>query len=673
MKSALLAACMLVSVLQVITVEAQNNMGWPEYGGTLAGQRYSSAGQIDHANVGSLQMAWAFHTHALDGPASPLNQRAFFEATPVLWKGTLYFDSPFNAVFALDASTGQLKWTFDPEVDRSKGIYIVASRGVSLWHAKHPSHNVCGSDMVLVATLDRRLIARDAATGAACPRFGKNGTVDLSQGVDIGRRDLYSFTSPPTVVGDTIVLGSSIGDNQLLFAASGAVRGFDAITGRQKWSWEPVRWTANQHPRLSGSGNAWSILSADPEHDLIFVPTGSPSVDFYGGKRPGDNRDADSIVALQASTGKRVWAFQFVHHDLWDYDTPSEPLLFTFRKTIPAVAVTTKSDMVFVFNRLTGEPLYPIVERSVAPSTVPGERTWPTQPFSTLPPLGPLHFTAKDLHLHNAADQKFCRDWINRLHNHGLFTPPSIDGSLESPGNAGGSNWGSSAFDPTTSILYTRVSMIPYIVRLVPQSTPQETLVEKLERHLRKDLPEWAGGYPPPLSTQFTTPDHGGTRRDVDIQAGAPYRVARQPLMAADGTPCGPPPFGSIVALNLNTGQKLWTVPHGGSIKDEPGSYGTGGLIATRGGLLFATSTMDPYLRAYDSKTGKELWRGKLPVVANATPMTYTSHGRQYVIIAAGGYSTLREGQSDALVAFALPETTRSTNTAIDNTTYGRK
>ncbi len=622
------------------------------YGDSLAGQRYSTNRQIDRQNVSHLQVAWTFQTHALAVP-SPLNHRAPFEATPVLWKGTLYFDSPFNAIFAVDAATGRLKWTFDPRVDRSKNIYIVTSRGVALWHAKKPLPGVCGSDVVLVATLDRRLIARDSTSGAACPKFGKDGIVDLSQGVAIGQIGYYSFTSPPTVVGNTIVLGSSIGDNQMLFAASGTVRGFDAVTGRQKWSWEPVRWTANQHPPLSGSGNAWSIISADTEHDLVFVPTGSSSVDFYGGERLGDNRDADSIVALRASTGKRVWAFQLVHHDLWDYDTPSEPMLFTFRGSIPAVAVTTKTDMVYVFNRLTGEPLYPIVERPVSPSTVPGEQAWPTQPFSTLPPLGPLSFTANDVHLHNAADQKFCRDWINRLDNHGLFTPASIKGALVSPGDGGGANWGSMAFDPTTSVMYVHVSMLPFIVRLIPQATPGETPLEKFERRVHKHLPEWAGGDPPPMGTQFKTPDDGGNYgRDVDPQAGAPFMVARQALMTVDGTPCGPPPFGSIVAINLDTGRKLWTVPNGGMAKGEQGGLGMSGPIATAGGLLFAASLGDASLRAYDSETGQELWRAKLAGQADATPMTYARRGRQYVVISESGNGA--EGQ--AVVAFALPE-----------------
>jgi quinoprotein glucose dehydrogenase len=345
-----------------------------------------------------------------------------------------------------------------------------------------------------------------------------------------------------------------------------------------------------------------------------------------------------------------------VHHDLWDYDTPSEPLLFTFRGSVPAVAVTTKTDMVYVFNRLTGDPLYPIVERTVASSTIPGEQAWPTQPFSTLSPLGPLSYTANDVHLHDTTDQAFCREWLSRLDNHGLFTPPSTKWTLESPGNVGGSNWGSSAFDPTTSIMYTRVSMLPFIVRLLPQLPPDPTLLQKVERHARKYLPEWAGGNPPSLQAPFSAPDHGATLGGEDPQAGAPFRVVRQPLMTPDGTPCGPPPFGSIVAFDLNTGQKLLTIPHGEMVKEELGSFGRGGLIATGGGLLFAASTADAYLRAYDSKTGRELWRGKLPASANATPMTYMWRGRQYVVIAAGGDQMVNKRQSDTLIAFALPQ-----------------
>ena len=648
------------AVLVCGLVDAQKPQvdGWPAYGGTLAGQRYSGDTQIKTDNVTQLQPAWTFHTHALD-KASTANRHASFEATPVLWNGTLYFDTPFDTVFALDAANGKLKWSYDPQVDREGGIYIVTSRGVALWHAKKPKRGVCGKDVVLVATLDRRLIARDATNGAACPAFGNQGSVDLSAGVAIASKTEYGFTSPPTVVGDTIVLGSSVADNHSTFIASGAVRGFDAVTGRQKWSWEPLPWAVGTTPRSSGSGNAWAVLSADPEHDLVFVPTGSASVDFYGGTRLGDNRDADSLVALRASTGQRVWGFQLVHHDIWDYDTPSEPVLFEFRGQIPAVAITTKTSMIYVFNRLTGEPLYPIQERPVPASTLEGEHAWPTQPFSTLPPLTPLSFTAKDVHLHQPADQQFCEAELKRLDNQGVFTPPSHKGSVIFPGSIGGANWGSSAFDPSTGVLYTRVSNVPFLVRQLKRMPEGQSLSARLQRRMRMSLPEWAGGDPPLMVNEFRTPDSGGEQRDQDPQKGTPYTLARQAIMTPGGAPCGPQPFGSIVATNLNTGQRLWSVPHGVMAKGESGSMGDGGVIATAGGLIFAASTNDPWIRAYNSTTGKELWRGALPVPSNATPMTYSIRGRQFVVIAAGGHGFIGNGQSDEVIAYALPEKKR--------------
>lgn len=658
MKSSLLllAALCFLPFSQAQKTKQPPQGDWPAYGGSPGGQRYAAAREITPKNVNALQVAWTFHTHVFDKPSPSSNSRASFEATPVLWNDTLYFDTPFDQIFAVDAATGQQRWTFDPAVNREAPIYIVTSRGVALWHAAHPTAGVCGKDTVLVATEDRRLMARDATTGAPCPAFGSNGTVDLTQGIAIGNKDLYEFTSPATVVGDTIVLGSCVGDNQTTFAASGAVRGFDARTGQQKWSWEPVRGMEGKAvaQRTTGSGNAWAPIAADPEHDLIFVPTGSASNDFFGGTRPGDDRDADSIVALQASTGRRVWGFQLVHHDLWDYDTPSEPVLFTFRHNIPAVAVVTKTNMVYVFNRLTGEPLYPIVERPVPASTLEGEHAWPTQPFSTLPPLAPLQFSVSDLRLHNPDDQKFCQEQLSKLDNKGLFTPPSRTGSMIFPGSLGGANWGSAAFDPASSVLYTRVSNLPFFVREQPAGPRGPGHVAGLERRVIKHLPEWAGGFPP-LRKTMGTPDSGGEQRDESPQAGTPYMLARQGLMSPNEVPCGPTPFGSIVAINLDSGQKLWSVPHGQMVAGEPGSIGDGGVIVTGGGLLFAASTNDPFLRAYDSASGRELWRGQLPVPSQATPMSYAVKGRQFVVIAAGGHGFIGKGQNDSLMAYALP------------------
>lgn len=660
-------AAILACLCNTARSQSADGAGWPEYGGDAGGQRYSLAHQITRENVRGLQVAWTFHTHALDQPGS-FNAKAAFEATPVLWKGTLYFDTPYNQVFALDAVTGKLKWSFDPKINR-ENLYIVTSRGVALWHAEHPGTGPCKNTSVLVATLDRRLVALDALSGKPCPHFGTDGTVDLSQNIEISRADLYKFTSAPTVVRNRIILGSFVGDNQQLFVASGATRGFDAVTGKQVWSWEPLRWTAQQHPKLSGSGNAWAPLAADLEHDLVFLPTGSASLDYYGGLRAGDNRDANSLVALRASTGEKVWSFQLVHHDLWDYDTASQPLLFTFRGSVPAVVVTNKTGMLYVFNRLTGEPLYPIEERPVPRSTLPGETSWPTQPFSTLPPLAPLRYSADALQIPDRDDRAFCQNEMKRLRYEGLFTPPSERGSLIYPASLGGPNWGSSALDPASGVLFTRESSMPFRLHMLPQESHAPTLGERVEHGWRVIAPVWLGGESrSELSSQYDTmapqsaayrpPDMGVGSLDFSPLRGAPYRIMLRALVGPNGTPCGPSPYGRIVATNLNTGKQLWNVAHGEMIKDLPGSIGLGGTIVTAGGLVFAASTNDPRLRAYDKDTGQELWRALLPASANATPMTYEAKGRQYVVIAVGGHR--RPGdESDVVMAFALPERVR--------------
>jgi quinoprotein glucose dehydrogenase len=642
-----------------------NQYGWPEYGGDLAGQRYSSATEIDKNNVSMLQAVWSFHTHTFDKKISAANKSASFESTPVLWKDTLYFDSPFDEVFAVNARTGQLRWKYDPGVLREH-LYIVTSRGVAIWHASRPQAGACGAHVVFVATLDRRLIALDAEKGTVCPRFGIGGTVDLTKGVDIAWRDLYFFTSPPIVVGNTVILGSSVADNQQLFAASGAVRGFNATTGRQKWSWDAVRWTQGQYPKQSGSGNVWTTMAADAEHDMVFLPTGSPSLDYFGGTRKGDNRDADSIVAVRASTGERVWGFQLVHHDLWDYDVASQPLLFNFRGSIPAVAVTNKTGMIYVFNRLTGEPLYPILERPVSQSKVPGEQTWSTQPFSSLPPLQPLAYSAMDL-VGTEQHRNTCKSALEKLEYQGLFTPPSEKGSLIFPSAVGGPNWGSSAFDPTIGVMYTRVNVLPFKLQLIDKN-PSRTVLQRILRRLRNSVNSWLSGFDlrekvkAESLAQYRPPDLGLGSLDGSTMLGVPYRMQLNPLVSLDGLPCGPAPYGRLVATNLNTGRQLWSVAHGELKPGVPGSVGVGGAIVTAGGLVFAASTNDPYLHAYDASDGRELWKGRLPATANATPMTYVANGHQYLVIAVGGNRLDQADRSDAVIAFRLPKKRRTSH-----------
>ncbi|MGA2600340.1 MAG: PQQ-binding-like beta-propeller repeat protein, partial [Bryobacteraceae bacterium] len=412
---------------------------WPTYGNDPGGSRYSAATQIDRSNVGRLRVAWTYHTGALQ-PDSDLNRKAAFEATPILVDGTLYLSTPFDQVIALDPATGSERWRFDPEIDRAHGYSEVTSRGVAFWR---DTKN--GAGRIFIGTIDARLIALDAASGKPNVDFGDNGEIDLTAGVLLRDAGDYQVTSPPAIAGNLVITGSSIGDNRAASVERGMVRAFDARTGQLKWTWDPIPWSDRNSPR-TGAANAWSVLSVDAARDLVFIPTGSASPDFYGGLRPGDNKWADSVVALRASSGKFVWGFQVVHHDLWDYDVPSQPVLFTFRGK-PAVAVTTKMGNLFVLDRITGRPLHEVTERPVPVSHVEGEEAAPTQPASSYPPMVPQKLTVDDVWGPTPKDRAWCADRLKSLRNEGIFTPPSIEGTLAFPGNVGGVNWGSAAVD----------------------------------------------------------------------------------------------------------------------------------------------------------------------------------------------------------------------------------
>ena len=631
----------LLSVCCALKGHQQQTDQWGTYGGNLAGQHYSSLCQINKGNVSRLRVAWTFHTGTFAKPGAA-NSRASFEANPIYWNGLLYLDTPFDEIFALDAFTGQKRWSFDPAIDRNVTINIATSRGVALWHSSI-NRGTC-AHRVFVATLDRRLISVDANSGSPCRDFGNNGTVDLTAGLNLKDSTWYEFTSPPTVVGNAVILGSSSGDNQAIEVPTGAVRAFDTRSGKLLWLWEPLPWAVHTHPR-TGSGGAWSVISADVEHGLIFVPTGSPSLDFYGVQRPGDNRDANSVVALNAATGKRVWGFQVVHHDLWDYDIAAEPLLFTFRGTTPAVAITTKTGMVFVLNRLTGEPLYPVYEKPVPQSNIPGEKTSPTQPFSSLPPLAPLTLSAGDV------PDKFCRDKIDGLVIKGIYTPVELKPTLLYPGSIGGVNWGSPAFDPDTATMYVNVNRLAYEVRLIPRDPSLESWLFTMGLRL-----DWYRSHHnpvgPPPNQLFRPPDGGG--KELNTQDGSPYLMFREPLTTPSGLPCNPQPWGELVAFNLNTGKKEWARPLGTMVAGkETGSVSVGGPISAAG-LIFSAATVEPLLRVFDKQMGAELWKGALPAPAQSTPMTYMTHGRQFIVVCAGGHGAIGTPQGDAVVAFAL-------------------
>jgi quinoprotein glucose dehydrogenase len=663
------------------------NTPWPTYGGDPGGRRYTSSTQVSPTNVASLRVAWMFHTHALDRNRQGRDD-ASFESTPVLLGHTLYLTSPFDEVFALDPSSGRLLWTFDPAVTNLRDGQLVTSRGVALWPAAaaepDPQHP-CAT-RVLLGTLDARLIALDASTGKPCADFGDRGTIDLHQGVATTKAGDYGMTSPPTVVGDVVVAGSAIADNRQAEIGSGAVRGFDVRSGRLLWTWQPLQ--PQTAATRTGAANTWGAIAADPATGLVYLPTSSPSPDFYGGLRPGDNRDADSLVALDARTGRKVWAFQTVHHDLWDYDIAAEPILVSARGSVPAVAILTKSAQVFVLDRRTGDPLFPVEEKPVPQRGVPGEPLSPTQPFSTVDSLAPMSLPpdASSTWRRNPENAAFCRAQIQALRYDGPYTPPTLQGSLLYPGSLGGVNWGSAAFDPVSGILYANTNRYAFSIRLLRRnSIAVQWRVEGLP--LIRDWPFWvtAGtlslvlfcflrrSWWPGIDALLLAmavaaiagivvlfpyhPNyHGHFSQEISAQEGTPYLVERQPLLDHDGNPCIAPPWGTLAAVNLNSGKIQFRVPLGRNPRNEDtGTLSLGGPIVTASGLVFDAATLDGRLRAFDALHGTELWSAALPAPAQSTPMSYTLDGRQFIVVAAGGHAQVGQQRGDTLVAFALP------------------
>lgn len=610
--------------------------GWPNYGNDPGGMRYSPLAQINSENVTKLQVAWMFHT----GDISEGNgdrRRSGFESTPVMADGTLYVTTPFNRVIALDPATGKQRWAFNPRIDQmwQSGDGLI-NRGVATWLDEKLLPGKACRRRIFEATIDARLVAIDAATGSPCADFGSGGEVSLRD-VPGFRAGWYHMTSPPAVVDDVVVVGSAVDDNTRNDMPSGVVRGFDARTGKLRWSWDPVPPNTSVDTKWkSGAANAWSIMTVDLERHLVFVPTGSASPDFFGGQRPGDNKWANSVVALRASTGELVWGFQLVHHDLWDYDVASPPLLATVEhdgKKVPVVIIGNKTGFLFVLERDTGKPVFRVEERPVARSDIPEEATSATQPFPVAPPpLVKQKYSADDAWGIDAEERAVCRKQLEGLRLDGIFTPPSVKGTLSVPGNIGGLNWSGYAFDPNAGVLFANVNNLPFKVRLIPRADFDDRGKRTNER-ISED-----GEYGP--------------------QLGAPYAMFRRPLFSPKSIPCIAPPWGTLTAVDMVRGTIKWQVPLGSWHEGlPPGNISLGGPIVTGGGLVFVAGTaLDPYIRAFDAETGKELWKARLPAPGHATPMTYQIGGKQYVVIAAGGHAKIEpESLSDALIAFALP------------------
>lgn len=612
------------------------------YGRDAAGTRYSPANQITRENVKDLVPVWTYRTGDFARGGATVRD----ETTPLFVDGVLYASTPFGGVRALSPSTGQEIWSFDSELDLSGAYGDPTNRGVSTWLDITRGLDAPCRRRIYVATLDARLISLDARNGRPCSDFGNGGVVDLGAGVRNAPefRGEFGVTSAPAVIHDLVIVGSTVADNRRVNAPAGVVQAFDARTGARRWSWDPVPSDASQpeysawrgpNAHQTGGANAWSTISADTARDLIFIPTGSPSPDFYGGERLGRNDYANSVVALRASTGKVVWHYQVVHHDLWDYDIPAQPVLIDLQRggtRIPAVVQTTKMGYVFVLNRLTGAPLFPVEERAVPRSDVAGEEAWPTQPVPTLPrPLGPTRLDTPIFALGDSG-RAWCQRQLDGARSEGIFTPPSVRGTVIFPGNIGGSNWSGLAVDPVRQLAVIPSNRLITVVKLVPRD-------------------------------QIGQPSAAGTRFDeFAAQTGTPYALRRQHLIGPDGVPCNAPPWGVLTAIDLRTGATLWERPFGqmGHLtkvaeSDKWGSPNLGGAMITAGGLVFAGGAIDHRLRAFDVQTGAELWSAELPAGVHATPMTYiTPTGEQFVVVAAGGHREVRDKPGDYLVAFAL-------------------
>lgn len=605
---------------------------WDHWGGDQGGTRFSKLDRITPANVGNLVRAWEYHTGDLESRPPVAMKRTKFESTPLFVEDSLILCSPFNEVIALDPGTGQQKWRFDPKISNAqRPANRYNCRGVAYWVDDQAADGAACRSRIFMGTNDARVIALDAKTGEPCADFGEHGEVKIDIGMRLVWPGEFQITSAPVATRGVVVVGSSIADNVRVDAPLGTVRAFDARTGKPRWSFDPLIHDGIE----AGHANVWAPMSADDERGLVFLPTSSPSPDFFGGKRPGNNDYANSVVALKSETGELVWSFQTVHHNVWDYDLPAQPTLAridTGEGMRDVVIQPTKQGFVFVLDRDTGKPVWPVEERAVPQGAVEGEKLSPTQPFPThVPALMPQTFSADDeFKFPPLMGSSPCHAELSSARNEGLYTPPSTQGTgtVIFPMTGGGVNWGGAAFDPVHQILYANTSYAIHLVKLIGAAE--------------------AESYNPPPGVEFGR------------QRGAAFAMTRLVAMSKLGLLCNKPPWGEMVAVDLKAGKILWRSAVGTTEDKAPlgvafhwGMPLVNGVAITAGGLVF-TGAMDAYLRAFDARSGAELWQGRLPVPGVANPMTYLWKGEQYVAIVAGGHSEGGTSIGDSVVAFRL-------------------
>ncbi|MES2492047.1 MAG: membrane-bound PQQ-dependent dehydrogenase, glucose/quinate/shikimate family [Pseudomonadota bacterium] len=624
---------------------------WPQYGRTSAGQRFSPLTQIDKGNVSQLKVAWTYRTGVVqEDTPSPL------VTTPVMVGNRLVLCTQTNIVIALDPETGRELWRFDPKVNPEGASAVRTCRGVA-YHAD-PALKDC-PERVVTGTFGAQLIALDIRTGRPCAGFGKGGFVDLKEGMGEILPGYYFISSAPVIVRGNIIVGGGMSDNQGTDEPSGVIRAFDVATGKMAWAWDAVNPANRNGPPPGqwysrGSPNSWAPMSADEALGLVYVPTGNPTPDFFGGqRRPGDDKYGSAVVALDAATGDVRWSFQTVHHDLWDYDVASQPTLLDVEiggKAVPALAQATKRGEIFLLDRRTGTPLTAVEERT-APrrGAVPEERIAPTQPFPVgMPSFAGAPLVEKNMWGLTPLDQLWCRVRFRQLRYDGPMTPPGTDEALIYPSIGGGMNYGGVSYDPERQIMLVNSFYYGTIAQLVPRA---ET--DRLLRNAKSQA-------------------HSATNFDVpQAMLGTPYGVRQSGLISPFNVLCNAPPFGKLSAIDMRTRKLLWSRPIGTAQDSGPfglsvglpipmGMPGWGGMVTTRSGITFTGYVKEKAFRAFDTVTGKELWKARIPASANGNPMTYTSpaSGRQFVVAAAGGHVMLQSlPLSDTIVAFALPKT----------------